>query len=136
MKINENMAPVYNWVRECPRRLMVGLHAPDYDQAPEYARLIATGVTSLCDETGARPDFALAACLGVKRRGPWQAGYDRLNLRDRLLRPREPWVTPALTYTMGQADVRPVRGARVLGEIMSSRAVPEHPASLPAQPRS
>ena len=24
------------WVQECPRRLMVGFHVPDYDQVPEY----------------------------------------------------------------------------------------------------
>ncbi len=95
-------------------------------------RIIATGETSLCDEAGdALPDFALRDILGVKRRGPWQAGYDRLDLRDRLLRPREPWVTPVLTYTMGQADVRAARGARVLGEIMSSRAVPMVTALTP-----
>ncbi len=91
-------------------------------------RVIASGETSLCDESGsALPDFALAPILGVNRRGPWQAGYDRLNLTDRLTRPAEPWVTPVLTFTMGQAHVRSAPGARVLGEIMSSCAVPMVP---------
>ncbi|MHC4873578.1 MAG: beta-galactosidase trimerization domain-containing protein [Planctomycetota bacterium] len=29
----------FKWLEECPRRVMIGLHIPDYDQLPEYADL-------------------------------------------------------------------------------------------------
>lgn len=95
-------------------------------------RVIATGDTSAFDENGEPLDnFRLASAFGVKLQGARRADFDRVIIEAPSLKAKEPWVSDALAFSIGQWNVKASRKARVLGSIFNSSQVPMVSAYVP-----